>query len=174
MIAFLYATLAEMVDVSAIIGAFIAGVSFNGIKLTHGKNIEEGADYLYIIFASIFFVSLGILVDMSALTFDAVLFLVALTVVAILTKIIGCGIPAKLLGYSNSDSVVIGVGMAPRGEVAMVVALMGLTMELIGQNIYVTIVLMSLITTIITPIALKKVIKGEPGKGTAPAPAAEG
>ena len=174
MIAFLYATLAEMVDVSAIIGAFIAGVSFNGIKLTHGKNIEEGADYLYIIFASIFFVSLGILVDMSALTFDAVLFLVALTVVAILTKIIGCGIPAKLLGYNNSDSVVIGVGMAPRGEVAMVVALMGLTMELIGQNIYVTIVLMSLITTIITPIALKKVIKGESGKGTAPAPAAEG
>lgn len=171
MVAFLYATLAEMVDVSAIIGAFIAGVSFNGVKLKHGKNIEEGADYLYIIFASIFFVSLGILVDMSALTFDAVLFLAVLTVVAILTKVIGCGVPAKLLGYSKSDSVVIGVGMAPRGEVAMVVALMGLTMGLIGQNIYVTIVLMSLITTILTPIALKKVIKGN---GETQAPAAEG
>lgn len=171
MVAFLYATLAEMVDVSAIIGAFIAGVSFNGVRLKHGKNIEEGADYLYIIFASIFFVSLGILVDMSALTFDAVLFLAVLTVVAILTKVIGCGVPAKLLGYSKSDSVVIGVGMAPRGEVAMVVALMGLTMGLIGQNIYVTIVLMSLITTILTPIALKKVIKGN---GETQAPAVEG
>jgi Kef-type K+ transport system membrane component KefB len=176
MVAFLYATLAEMVDVSAIIGAFIAGVSFNGVKLKHGKNIEEGADYLYIIFASIFFVSLGILVDMSALTFDAVLFLAVLTVVAILTKVIGCGVPAKFLGYSKSDSVVIGVGMAPRGEVAMVVALMGLTMGLIGQNIYVTIVLMSLITTILTPIALKKVIKGESGKGNGgvPTPVPEG
>ena len=161
MIAFLYATLAEVVDVSAIIGAFIAGVSFNGVKLKHGKNIEEGADYLYIIFASIFFVSLGILVDMSALTFDAVLFLIALTVVAIVTKVIGCGVPAKLLGYSKSDSIVIGTGMAPRGEVAMVVALMGLTMGLIGQGIYVTIVLMSLITTIITPIALRNVIAKE-------------
>lgn len=161
MIAFLYATLAEVVDVSAIIGAFIAGVSFNGVKLKHGKNIEEGADYLYIIFASIFFVSLGILVDMSALTFDAVLFLIALTVVAIVTKVIGCGVPAKLLGYSKSDSIVIGTGMAPRGEVAMVVALMGLTMGLIGQGIYVTIVLMSLITTIITPIALRSVIAKE-------------
>ncbi|MBP2133822.1 Kef-type K+ transport system membrane component KefB [Methanomicrobium sp. W14] len=155
MIAFLYATLSEYVGISAIIGAFIAGVSFNGIKLKHSKDIEEGAEYLYIIFASIFFVSLGILVDISVMTETAILFLVALTVLAVITKLVGCAVPARIMGYSNKDSLAIGFGMSPRGEVAMIVALMGLNLALIGQEIYVSIVLMSLITTIITPIIFR-------------------
>ena len=110
---------------------------------------------MHIIFASIFFVSLGILVDFKALTLNVIWFLIALTAVAVLTKVVGCYIPAKLQGMSHKDAAVVGWGMSPRGEVAMIVALIGLNAGLIKQDIYVSLVLMSLLTTIITPIVLR-------------------
>lgn len=155
MIAFLFAAMAELIGISAIIGAFIAGVSINGINLVHSRDIAEGAEYLYIIFASIFFVSLGILVDLHALTGPIILFIIVISIIALLTKVVGCGVPAKLLGYSNRDSLAIGFGMSPRGEVAMIVALMGLNLALIGQDVYASIVVMSIITTVITPIVFR-------------------
>ena len=162
MLAFLYAMIAESVGLSAIVGAFIAGVSFKDVKLHQSHSLKEGAEYLQIIFASIFFVSLGIIADLHAVTADILLFLLALTVVAILTKVIGCGIPAKLGGLCTKDSLIVGFGMAPRGEVAMIVALIGLEAGIIGQGVYVTLVLMSLLTTIITPIVYRNwFFKGE-------------
>ncbi|MEN6609344.1 MAG: cation:proton antiporter [Methanoregulaceae archaeon] len=152
MIAFLYAMIADYVGLSGIVGAFIAGVSFNAVGLRNSKDVKEGADYLQIIFASIFFVSLGVLIDMHVLTPEAVIFIVVLTIVALLTKLIGCGLPAKAMGICNRDSLIIGFGMAPRGEVAMIVALIGLNEGIIGQQIYIAVVFMSLITTIVTPI----------------------
>ena len=155
MIAFLYAMIAELIHLSAIVGSFIAGVSLGSVVLRHSKDYKEGAEYLYIIFASIFFVSLGILADFHALTANVIWFLIALTVVAVLTKVIGCYIPAKLQGMPHKDSSVVGWGMSPRGEVAMIVALIGLNAGLIGQDIYVSLVMMSLLTTILTPIVLR-------------------
>jgi Kef-type K+ transport system membrane component KefB len=155
MMAFLYAMLAELVGLSAIVGAFIAGVSFEGVRLYRSKSLKEGAEYLQIIFASIFFVSLGILADFHALTPEVVVFLIALTIVAIITKVIGCGIPARLSGLCTKDALIVGFGMAPRGEVAMIVALIGLESGIIGQDVYVTLVLMSLLTTLITPIVYR-------------------
>jgi Kef-type K+ transport system membrane component KefB len=152
MMAFLYAMLAELVGLSAIVGAFIAGVSFEGIRLSRSRSLKEGADYLQIIFAAIFFVSLGILADFHALTPEIVVFLIVLTLVAIITKVIGCGIPARLAGLCTKDALIVGFGMAPRGEVAMIVALIGLEAGIIGQGVYVTLVLMSLLTTLITPV----------------------
>jgi len=69
--------------------------------------------------------------------------------------VIGCGIPARLGGLCTEDSLIVGFGMAPRGEVAMIVALIGLEAGVIGQGIYVALVLMSLLTTIITPIVYR-------------------
>jgi Kef-type K+ transport system membrane component KefB len=162
MMAFLYAMLADAVGLSAIVGAFIAGVSFVGVHLNRSRSLKEGADYLQIIFASIFFVSLGILADFHALTMEIVLFLFVLTIVAIVTKVIGCGIPAKLAGLCTKDAFIVGFGMAPRGEVAMIVALIGLNAGIIGQGVYVTLVLMSLLTTVITPIVYRNwFFKGE-------------
>jgi len=155
MIAFLYAMVAELINLSAIVGSFIAGVSLGSVVLRHSKGYKEGAEYLHIIFASIFFVSLGILADFKALTLNVIWFLIALTIVAVLTKVIGCYIPAKLQGMSHKDAAVVGWGMSPRGEVAMIVALLGLNAGLIKQDIYVSLVLMSLLTTIITPIVLR-------------------
>jgi Kef-type K+ transport system membrane component KefB len=155
MIAFTYAMLAELVGLSAIVGAFIAGVSLEGIILRNSKSYHEGTEYLYIIFAGLFFVSLGVLVDFGAMTWFTLIFLIVLTIVAVLTKLIGCTLPARMQGYSWKDSLVIGFGMSPRGEVAMIVALLGLSKGLIGQDIYVSLLLMSLITTIITPLTLR-------------------
>ncbi|WP_301665071.1 cation:proton antiporter [Methanoculleus frigidifontis] len=155
MIAFLYAMFADLMGLSGIVGAFIAGVAFEGVGLRNSKDVKEGAEYLQIIFASIFFVSLGILADFTALTSEILVFLVALTVVAIITKVVGCGLPARAMGMCREDSLIVGFGMAPRGEVAMIVALIGLDQGLIGQGIFVAIVLMSLLTTVITPIVYR-------------------
>lgn len=155
MVAFLYAMLADLVGLSGIIGAFLAGVAFARVELRQSKGVHEGAEYFQIVFASIFFVSLGILADIRALTSDTTLFLLVLTLVAIATKVIGCALPARLMGMCREDSLIIGFGMAPRGEVAMIVALIGLESGLIGQGIFVAIVLMSLLTTLITPIVYR-------------------
>ncbi|GAB6284424.1 MAG: cation:proton antiporter [Methanoregula sp.] len=162
MVAFLYAMCAEAVGLSAIVGAFIAGVSFERVELNQSKNFKEGAEYLQIIFASIFFVSLGILADVKAVTPAILLFLVALTIVAIASKVIGCGLPARMMGLCRKDALIVGFGMAPRGEVAMIVALIGLEAGIIDQGVYVVLVLMSLLTTIITPIVYRNwFFKGE-------------
>lgn len=173
MIAFLYAMFASLVGLSPIVGAFIAGVALGGVDLCHGKCLREGADYLQIIFASIFFVSLGILIDIHELTAGIVLFLIVISVVAIVTKLAGCGIPARLMGMNTKDSLVVGFGMAPRGEVAMIVALIGLNMAIISQGVYAALVMMSLVTTVITPIIYRnwlyaKDVGGPEGAGEPP------
>ncbi len=162
MIAFLYALIAESIHLSAIVGSFLAGVALEGVVSLQQKNSEvnvvsvkdfkEGAEYLRIIFGSLFFISLGILADFKALNSTIILFIIMLTVIAILTKVIGCFIPAKLQGMSFKDSLIVGFGMSPRGEVAMIVALLGLNAGIIGQDLYVSIVLMSLLTTLAMPL----------------------
>ena len=156
MVAFLYAMAAEWIHLSAIVGAFIAGISLEGAVIQHGRNYKEGAEYLHIIFASIFFVSLGILVDVNVLTGNVIWFAIALTIVAMLTKVIGCYLPSSWQGFSAHDSAIIGFGMSPRGEVAMIVGLIGLNKGIIGQDIYTAIIFMSLLTTVATPIILRK------------------
>jgi Kef-type K+ transport system membrane component KefB len=155
MVAFFYAMIAEIIGLSAIIGAFLAGVVLEGIVIRNGKSYREGAEYLEIIFGAIFFVSLGILVNLKELNWVIVAFLVSLTIVAVLTKFIGCYIPARMQGMSKQDSRVIGFGMSPRGEVAMIIALIGLNAGYFKQDIYISIVLMALLTTIMTPIILR-------------------
>ena len=155
MIAFLYGVIAQIAGLSAIVGAFLAGISFTGVGLNHSKSFKDGAEYLQVIFASVFFISLGILLDIHTLTWGLAVFIVVLTLVASLSKIIGCGLPAKLYGFSWKNSLAVGVGMIPRGEVAMIVALLGLTQNLITNRAYSALVLMSLFTTIITPVIFR-------------------
>jgi Kef-type K+ transport system membrane component KefB len=155
MVAFLYAMLAELMGLSAIIGSFLAGVSLVQVTLKHNKSFQEGADHLQVIFASIFFISLGVLLDFHIISLNLIWFILALSAVALATKFIGCGLPARILGMSTRNSSIIGLGMVPRGEVAMIVALIGLNNNLIQQDTYAALVLMSLITTIIPPLILR-------------------
>lgn len=158
LLAFAYAMIAELIGLSAIVGAFIAGVSLEGVNLRHSKHFKEGADYLRVLFGAIFFVSLGVLADIKAFNLDVLYFLLALSVVAILSKLIGCGLPARLTGMSTRDSLIVGLGMSPRGEVAMIVALLALQQKIIEQPAFVAIILMSLITTLIVPVVLRQLM----------------
>ena len=165
MIAFLYAMGAEAVGLSAIVGSFLAGASFSGINLTHGRHFRDAAEHLQIIFAAIFFVSLGVIMDLHGVGLNMLWFTLALTAVAIITKVIGCGIPARIQKMSVRDSLIVGVGMVPRGEVAMIVALIGLNtvdkvsgQSLINQEVYAAVILMALLTTIFPPLIMRNLL----------------
>jgi Kef-type K+ transport system membrane component KefB len=163
MIAFLYAMAAEAIGLSAIVGSFMAGSSFAGVKLTRGAAaFREGAEHLQVIFASIFFVSLGVIMDLHDVSLSLLWFTLALTAVAYATKVIGCGLPAFFQRMGVRDSLIVGIGMVPRGEVAMIVALIGLNtidkvtnQSLIDQSVYASVILMSLLTTIFPPLILR-------------------
>ena len=158
MMAFLYSIMAEYMGLSAVIGAFLAGVSLEGVNLKHGRSFHEGSDFLRIVFGAVFFVSLGILVDITTFTPDLLWFCAALSVIAVVSKVIGCGLPALLVGMSIRDSLTVGIGMAPRGEIAMVVAVIALEAGIIAQGSYVALVVMSLVTTIVVPLVLRNVV----------------
>ena len=155
MVAFIYSMGAEAAGLSPVVGSFLAGVAFASMELKVGGIFHRGAEHLKIIFASIFFISLGVLLDAHAIDGRILLFIFVLTLVAAVTKILGCGVPAKLFGYNLKDSTIVGVGMMPRGEVAMIVALIGLSKNWIEQDTYVALVVMSLLTTIIPPLLLR-------------------
>ncbi len=155
MVAFLYSIGAEAAGLSAVIGSFLAGVAFASMELKTGTIFHHGSEHLKIIFASIFFISLGVLLDVHAIDIRILWFILALTGVSALTKVIGCGAPALLFKYGMKDAATIGVGMMPRGEVAMIVALIGLTNRWIGQDVYGALVTVSLLTTVIPPILLR-------------------
>ncbi|CEG12450.1 Sodium/hydrogen exchanger [groundwater metagenome] len=158
-VAFGYSFAAELIGLSAIVGAFIAGSSLSGIHPKNSKDLKEGAEYIHIIFASIFFISLGILVDFHNVTPDVILFSVALIAVAIIGKMIGCYLPARLLKESHKDSLIIGLGMIPRGEVGMIVGMIGLTAGIFTQDIYTAVIVMCIVTTLIVPPLLRKLYK---------------
>lgn len=154
-IAFSYAIAAELVGLSAIVGAFTAGAVFEGVTLKNSHSFSDGADYLRIIFASIFFTSLGILADLSQVSLSNVPFIASICVAAILSKLIGCMLPSFFMKHSLKQSFIIGVAMVPRGEIAMVVAIIGLKKGLIDQSIYVALIIMSIVTTLIVPHLLR-------------------
>ena len=93
--------------------------------------------------------------DLHVITLNLLWFVLVLSTVAIFTKFIGCGIPAIIQRMSIKDSMIIGMGMVPRGEVAMIIALIGLSQGLINQSTYSALILMSLLTTIIPPLILR-------------------
>nr|WP_297280475.1 cation:proton antiporter [uncultured Butyricicoccus sp.] len=152
--------------------ADITGAYFAGLILC---NIMEAREYItkkmnilgYMIFAPVFFASMGIKTELDGMTASLLVFSVCLLLVAILTKIVGCGLGAKLMGFSWSDSLSVGLGMVSRGEVALIVAQKGAQSGLVDSTLFPPIVLMVIVTTLITPILLKLFMKTPPD---APAP----
>jgi len=153
--AFLYAFISKSLGISAIVGAFIAGTSFSGSE--YRKRFMQGIAFLEWAFAPLFFVSLGVLVDVR-LPFSIWLFALALAAVAILSKVVGGGGPARMLGMSSRESISVGLGMSPRLEVAMVIALFGLNHEIITSRIYSVIVLTGLLTVLVAPALLRSIM----------------
>lgn len=107
----------------------------------------------------LFFASIGIKVSLPGMSGSIIWFTLILVLVAMITKIIGCGLGAKLCGYKNYQCVRIGVGMISRGEVALIVANKGMALGLMGSNFLGPVVVVVIMTTIVTPILLKIVFK---------------
>jgi Kef-type K+ transport system membrane component KefB len=155
-IAFLYAFVAEAIGITAIVGAFVAGTAFSGSPLRDG--LRKGTNYLEALFVPLFFVSLGVAVDVRGIQ-DGLLFGIVLTLVAVATKVAGCGASAKLTGMSWWDSLAVGVGMTPRLEIALVIAYYGLSNMIIDEKTYSVVVFMGLLTSVFAPALLRSVLR---------------
>lgn len=154
-----YAYVAEEVfGVADITGAYIIGVIFSGSpKVAY---FQDRFDVLSTLLLSpVFFASIGLKVVLPEMNAAMVLFALALTLAAIASKVVGCGLGAKVCGYSNKDSLRIGVGMVSRGEVALIVANKGIATGLMNEAFFGPVVLVVIVTTVLTPILLKLAYK---------------
>lgn len=160
-IAFLYSFIAEAIQISAIVGAFVAGTAFSGSPLR--DSFRKGTMYLEALFVPLFFVSLGVAVNLRMVSngFEVFLFAIVLTLVAIVTKVVGCGYPARLWGMNKMDSLAVGVGMTPRLEIALIIAFIGLSTDpaIISQDVYTAVVFMGLVTALLAPTLFKAALR---------------
>lgn len=155
--------------IADITGAYFAGLMLSDLtdtKMYVAKKIDVMS---YMLFSPIFFASIGIKTELSGLDGNLILFAVTLTVIAILTKIIGCGIGARITGFGTYDSFGIGLGMVSRGEVALIVAQKGSLAGLISGTLFPAVVLMVIVTTLVTPLLLKVGMKRPTPDNTEPA-----
>ena len=144
----------EFFGVADITGAFFAGLIIT--KTTHTTYIARRFGILsYILLSPVFFANIGLQVELPSMSPMIIGFAVTLVIVAVLTKVVGCGAGAKLCKYSNKDCIRIGAGMVSRGEVALIVAAKGNAIGLISADLMGPIVIVVVITTIISPILLK-------------------
>jgi Kef-type K+ transport system membrane component KefB len=144
--------------IADITGSYIAGIIIsNTVNSDYVKSKTEVLSYLLL--SPIFFASIGINNDLSSAGSSLLLFTIILTVVAILTKVIGCGLGAKLCRYDNKSCLQIGIGMVSRGEVALIVANKGAAINLIQKQFLGPIIAVVIFSTLITPILLKLAFK---------------
>ncbi|SFJ18962.1 cation:proton antiporter [Terrisporobacter glycolicus] len=140
--------------VADITGAFIAGLTLS--PLSKKYYIEDKLDTVsYALLSPIFFASIGLKLVLPKMTPMIILFAVILTIVAVLSKIVGCGLGCKLFNYSNRESLQVGFGMVSRGEVALIVANKGFSAGLINTTVLAPILIVVIATTILSPILLK-------------------
>ncbi len=152
---FLLAYISEVgFGIADITGAYFAGVMLCQSKIKEYVDVKIH-DVSTVFFSSIFFASVGIKVSLGGMGLNTWLFAVILTLVAILTKLIGCGLGAKICRFTWKESLQTGVGMISRGEVALIVAEKGRQCGLIDENMFAPIILVVIITTLVTPVLLK-------------------
>ena len=152
-ICFIYAYLAEYTGVAAIIGAYIAGVAISLTEFKH-EVFEKVETISYSIFVPVFFTSIGVTAEFAGIKENLGL-IVLLSILAILTKLIGASLGAKAAGFSWNSSLGIGSAMISRGEVALIISAIGLESNLLSEELFAVIIVVVLVTTIVTPPMMK-------------------
>jgi len=153
------AGIAALIGLSPIVGAFAIGMAVASTRLI--KQVEEYVHKLQIIFAPLFFAIIGAQVDLRGINLDVLLIAGILVFIAIVTKLLGCGLPSIIFLKDKSKAMKVGIGMISRGEVGLIVAGIGATSGVLSGDIYTAIIVMVAVTTIITPIWLKKAYSKE-------------
>lgn len=153
---FLLAYLAETYfGIADITGAYVAGVIL--CNLTDRDYIEKRVDISsYMIFAPLFFTGIGLKTSFGAMDMRLLLFSICFVLIALISKVIGCGGCARILGFDGRDSLRIGTGMMTRGEVALITAQKGLAVGLLTADFFTAVILLILVSSIVSPVFLKK------------------
>ena len=156
---FAAAGIAAFVGLSPIVGAFAIGMAVASTRII--GQVHEYVDKLQLIFAPLFFAIIGAQVDLRGVNLD-VLFLAGIIIaIAVVTKLIGCGLPSLFFLKDKARSMRVGIGMVSRGEVGLIVAGVGVSSGALTNDIYTAIIIMVAATTIITPVWLKFAYKSQ-------------
>ena len=140
--------------IADITGAYVAGIVLCTIK--DASYIEKKVDVSgYMIFTPIFFAAIGLKTTLSNMTVSILLFSICYIIVALIAKIIGCGLAARVCRFDWTDSLRIGVGMMTRGEVALIVAQKGLDAGVLDPVYFASVILLIIVSSVVTPVILK-------------------
>ena len=145
--------------VANITGAFITGLIISAVGYKKERIMGTVDDVSYAFLSPVFFASIGLKLVLPKMSAIIVLYAVVLSIVAIVSKILGCGLGARLFKFSRSESVQVGAGMVSRGEVALIVANKGIKLNMVSNVIFAPILIVVIITTVISPILLKIAFK---------------
>lgn len=151
--------IAAAVGLSPIVGSFSVGMAVASTKII--KRVEDYVDKLEIIFGPLFFAIIGAQVNLSGVNIEVLVLSAIVVIVAVISKLVGCGLPSLLFLRSKSKAMIVGIGMISRGEVGLIVAGIGITSGVLSSNIYTAIIIMVAITTLVTPMWLKKAYSKE-------------
>ena len=148
----------EFFGIADITGAYFAGLMLCTLKIE--SYVARRVDIVsYLMFSPVFFASVGLKVTLGGMNASIWIFSIVLLVVAILTKVVGCGLGARFCGCTNKEALQIGIGMVSRGEVALIVAQKGYASGMLDSVLFAPIVVVVIVTTLLTPILLKLVMK---------------
>lgn len=151
------AWLAEQVGLSDVVGSFFAGVAI--AQTPYKKEVDSNIEPIgYAVFIPMFFVSIGLNMTFKGFI-DDLLFIIPLTLLALLTKWLGCGLGAKMLGMNFDSMNIIGSGMVSRGEMALIIAQIGFQAHLLSSEFYSGVIFVIILTTLAAPFMLKTAIK---------------
>lgn len=174
-VALIFAFCAEhFFGIADITGAYIAGIVF--CSLSDASYMESKIDInAYMIFSPIFFAGIGLKTDLSGMNLGLLLFSIVFVLVGCLSKILGCGGIAKLLGYKWKECLQIGEGMMVRGEVALIVASKGLAAGLVDSKYFTSVILLIIVSSMTVPVMLKHSFAEEidEDESNSPAPATD-
>lgn len=159
-LALFLAGLAEMAGLAMIIGAYVMGLSLSQTDLAH--ELRERLHGIYQFLVPVFFCVMGMMVNFAAMA-GVLVFGLIFSALAIIGKIVGCGLPAWLMGFNLKGAFRVGTGMLPRGEVTLIIAGIGLSAGAIGQDMFGVAIMTLLIASVIAPPVLIKSFEGGSG-----------
>ena len=163
---FAAAGIAAFLGLSPIVGAFAIGMAVASTRII--KQVHEYVDKLQIIFAPLFFAIIGAQVDLRGVNVDVLYIAGIMIAIAVVTKLIGTGLPSMIFLKDRGKAMKVGIGMISRGEVGLIVAGVGVSSGALSNDIYTAIIIMVAATTIITPIWLKVSYRNESLEPAAP------
>jgi len=156
--ALLFAYMGEVFGVAGIVGSYVAGLMLS-LTPHRGEMSHKVETFSYPFFVPLFFANIGLNANFREINPEIVLFSILLAVVAILSKLFGCALGAKVAKFSTKSSFVIGSGMVARGEVGLIIAMIGIERGIINNDLFSAALIVVITSTLVTPSLIKLFLK---------------